>query len=339
MRMIKQLLCLLVLVLIASLSFAAGEGGWNTYPNIISMRCSGFPICSKEKMYLLTDLGIKRGYIAEDLTVRWQSYVNFEAKKNMTISASDKYLYLMGGYQSWGANYWCLDDIYVFTLNAESTGQQIKTGKLSVAKDSFKSLVIKDKLYVFGGIGDWMKYYTTVEYTDSDPNSSNFGTWSTAPSMNLINGRVYSAFTVGNKVVCYGMKTDLELLTFTLYMEAADIHEDGTLGPWSVIGGPYKMDIPVGAVFRPDSTLFVLFENIDNMNKCYTMDFSHGVQTGLQFRQVTPLIPGEPFYRGDNVGLGCYDRFVFVVQDNNCIYDPLLTSAPLFEESNSNLYE
>lgn len=330
------LMLITIMILLSSHLFAAGEGGWNTYPNIISMRCSGFPVCSKEKMYLLTDLGIKRGYIAEDLTVRWQSYANFEAKGNMTMSASDKYLYLMGGYQSWGPNSWRLDDIYVFTLNAESTGQQVKTGKLSVAKDYFKSLVIKDKLYVFGGIGDWMNYYKTVEYTDSDPNSASFGTWSTAPSMNLINSRVYSVFKVGSKVVCYGMKTDLELLTFTLYMEAADIHEDGTLGPWSVIGGPFKTDYPVGAVFRSDSTLFVLCENVDNMNKCYIMDFSHGAQTGLQFRQVTPLIPGEPLYKGEDVGLGCNDRFVFFVQNNNCIYDPLLTSAPLFKESNSN---
>jgi len=333
MRMMKLLLCLLILVLMASLSFAAGEGGWRTYPSVGSDRSGGFPIVStKDRMYFLNDLGIEKGYIASNSTAQWSWYVTFEAKGNMTMSASDKYLYLMGGYQSWGPNSWYLDDIYVFTLNAESTGQQVRTGKLSVAKNKFESLVIKDKLYVFGGNGDWMNYYKTVEYTDSDPNSANFGTWSTAPSMKLIQGPVFSAFTVGNKVVCFGVRVDLETTERPLYTEAADIHEDGTLGPWSVIGGPFKTDYPVGAVFRPDSTLFVLCENVNDMNKCYIMDFSHGAQTGLQFKQVTPLSPGEPFYRGEDVGLGCNDRFVFVVHNNNCIYDPLLTSAPLFEE-------
>jgi len=338
----KQLLCLLVLVLMASFSFAAGEGGWRTYPSVGSERCNGFPILStKDRMYFLNDLGIEKGHIASNSTAQWSWYVTFEAKGNMTMSASDKYLYLMGGYQSWGPNSWRLDDIYVFTLNAESTGQQVRTGKLSVAKDKFESLVIKDKLYVFGGNGAWMNYYSTVEYTDSDPNSASFGTWSTAPSMKLIQGPVFSAFTVGNKVVCFGVRVDLETTERPLYTEAADIHEDGTLGPWSVIGGPFKTDYPVGAVFRPDSTLFVLCEKVDDMNKCYIMDFSHGVQTGLQFKQVTPLSPGELFVGGNDVGLGCHDRFVFLVQNNNCIYDPLLTSAPLFEESNSdsNLYE
>jgi len=71
-------------------------------------------------------------------------------------------------------------------------------------------------------------------------------------------------------------------------------------------------------------------------NLCWVLDLSSGSIEGKKFKGVTPFtVPFSSRY----AGLGNWDRFVYLTYTYNYIYDPLLTSAPLFEESNSNLYE
>ena len=103
MRMIKQLLCLLALVLIASLSFAAGEGGWRQGTELTGMTMESPMIYFDHKLitprwpkYIqilpVTDtgnLGEWNGFSPQGLTVYHET----------SITTTDKYIFLSGGYQ------------------------------------------------------------------------------------------------------------------------------------------------------------------------------------------------------------------------------------------------
>jgi len=329
---VKKMTILIFLILLCLYQWSiAGPGGWRTVPDRGSMNSLGYPILSTPKaMFMPTDFGIARAVITPDKEIIWRRYAKTDVWPNMAVCASDQYIYFSGGHQTLQKEYQFIDTIKVFTLKDKLRGWLVKTGQMKTPREFHETLVIKDKLYVFGGIGKWNTYYSSVEFTSSDPQSTTFGVWDSAPSFKKIMGPVVAVSRERNKVICLGVRLDRSTGERLVYLESSDIHSDGTLGEWSVLGGPYEIDFPVGAVFRPDRTLFVVGEYKDNMNKCYIMDLKKRNRGAPAFVPVAPLDPGVSVFRGDDLGVGCWDRFVCFVTDACYIYDPNQKNLKVF---------
>lgn len=337
MRMMKLLLCLLVLVLITSLSFATGEGGWKKYinPNIMdTFNAYESPSFSYQSTVILdSSAGFAWVKKNEDGTFsKWTVHYPMAGKGGDWESgcASDKYIYLSGGKRS-GVD---LSNVYQLQILSDDSVAIISSRSMLTPKCLHGSLVVNnDKLFIFAG-----NFYGTgmssIEYCQLDSKTGNMGSFQAGPTFNKIRSSVFASFILNNTVYCVGL---CGMPKFCI--ESAPILEDNTLGPWKVVGGPYTLgEAPIGATFTGDSTLFVMLGGADT-NPCYVMDLKDGGVQGKSFKAVTSLQPGKDVYLPGTIGLGSWDRYVCFAWFDTYVYDPWLTSAPLFEESNSNLYE
>ncbi len=235
--------------------------------------------------------------------------------------------------------------LYQLTLSPDSIGYVVYSGSMDTPRGKHSSLMVNDYIYMFGG-RNWNNgvantFLKTVSYAKFNRTTERLEAFQPGYSFKHIQGPVYSSFRLGNKVYCYGLyKYDGSMEDPVCYIESADIQEDGKLGPWTVVGGPYDHYVPVSAVFTQQSTLFVFVNrksSSETINPCYAMDLKDGGVEGNKFKSVTGFTPS--ILGGSDLGLGTWGRFIYVTDNYNYIYDPLLTSAPLFEEPNSNLYE
>ncbi len=350
MRMNKQLLCLLVLVLMASLSFAAGEGGWTQGENV-GFTAPNPIICWNQKLLTaVPGYTIAVGSLNEQGIVNGWDYIvrpGLEVYEQLSMTTTDKYMFLSGGYRGGymytGGN---VDTLYQLTLSPDSIGYVVYSGSIDTPRGLHSSLMVNDNLYMFGG-RNWNKaatntFLNTVSYAKFNRTTERLEAFQSGYPFKQIHGPVCSSFVLGNKVYCYGTREfDGDVYPYS-YIESADIQEDGKLGPWTVVGGPYDHYVPAGAVFAQQSTLFVFVNrksSSETINPCYAMDLKDGGVEGNKFKSVTGFAPS--ISGGSNIGLGYWSRFLYFIKTYTYIYDPLLTSAPLFEESNSdsNLYE
>ncbi len=350
MRMSKQLLCLLILVLMASLSFAAGEGGW-VKSSQTSFMAYNPVITWNQKLVTAISNSIVIGSLSDKGDIDSWLLVNrpgLIVYDEMSITTTDKYMFVSGGYRN---NYYSsggnVSDLYQLTLSPDSIGYVVYSGFMDTPRGKHSSLMVNDYLYMFGG-NNWNKavpniFLNTVSYAKFNRTTERLEAFQSGYPFKHIQGPVYSSFRLGNKVYCYGLYTyDHSTEVPVCYIESADIQVDGKLGDWTVVGGPYDHYIPVGAVFTQQSTLFVFVNrrsSSETINPCYVMDLKDSGVEGNKFKSVTGFTPS--ILGGSDLGLGTWGRFICFVNDYTYIYDPLLTSAPLFEESNSdsNLYE
>jgi len=337
----KQLLCLLVLVLITSLSFAAGEGGWRKY-NDPDQAWTAFlhPVFSyKNTVALECNAGLYLAKLNEDGSFsRWTANFPLIGKNGYWSSgcASDKYIYISGG-ETWGTGV-LRNSVYQLQVISDDSVAFVSSGSMTQVREMHGSMVINnDKLYIFGGYanGVGMSY---TEYCQLDSKTGNMGSFQAGPTFNKINSNVFASFILNNTVYCLGLENMPRF-----YIESAPILADNTLGPWKVAGGPYAYEkAPIGATFTGDSTLFVMIGGKES-NPCYVMDLKDGTVEGKSFKVVTspdPISPKNGFYLPSTIGIGSWGRYVCYLNGTyTYVYDPWLTSAPLFEESNSNLYE
>ncbi len=347
MRTIKQLLCLLVLVLMISLSFAEGEGGWVKVGDSVGMTMESPMIYFDHKLVTprwpdciqilpVTDtgeVGEWNGFSPQGLTVY----------RRLSIATTDKYMFLSGGYYEtmmYQSGY--VPALYQLTLSPDSIGYVAYSGSMDTPRGKHSSLMVNDYLYMFGGTGNSLGFnqLSTVSYAKFNRTTERLEEFQSGYPFKQIQGPVYSSFRLGNKVYCFGPRIIdgwVDLLERPYYIESADIQEDGKLGPWNITGGPYKgIYPPVSAIFTQQSTLFVFVNrksSSETINPCYAMDLKDGGVEGNKFKSVTGFTPS--ILGGSDLGLGTWGRFICVTDNYNYIYDPLLTSAPLFEEPNS----
>ncbi len=206
---------------------------------------------------------------------------------------------------------------------------------LIIGRANCASLIVGDKLYVFGG------FSTTIYAPICALSSNEYGVIDTTyggtttntqftSSFSTISGTVYLAFNRGNRIYCLGEASG----TPGCYLEYTDIQPDGSLGKWTALPGPFGFK-PQLAVMTQSSTLFGVGPAGISGHPAARMDISDNLVDGKYFRTAT----SSPINR-NGPSIATWGRFVYLLGGyataSYDIYDPDMTGTDLFVE-NQNL--
>jgi hypothetical protein len=255
--------------------------------------------------------------------------------ENCSIATSGDWVYFVGGnikYTEYP------NSIGVYYTKIDENGylsNPVKTYDLRVGRAKCASLIVGDKLYVFGGYSRvaFMPQYalSSNEYGVIDTTYGGFTTsLKFTSSFSTISGTVYLAFNRGNRIYCLGEAAG----TPGCYLEYADIQSDGSLGKWTALPGPFGFK-PQLAVMTQSSTIFGVGPAGVSGHPAARMDISDNVIAGKYFRTATSS-PINRLYPS----IATWGRFVYLLGGYAAasydVYDPDMTGTYLFKE-NQNL--
>jgi len=255
--------------------------------------------------------------------------------ENCSIATSGDWVYFVGGnikYTEYP------NSIGVYYTKIDENGylsNPVKTYDLRVGRAKCASLIVGDKLYVFGGYSRvaFMPQYalSSNEYGVIDTTLGGFTTTDKyTSSFSTISGTVYLAFNRGNRIYCLGEAAG----TPGCYLEYADIQSDGSLGKWTALPGPFGFK-PQLAVMTQSSTIFGVGPAGVSGHPAARMDISDNVIAGKYFRTATSS-PINRLYPS----IATWGRFVYLLGGYAAasydVYDPDMTGTYLFKE-NQNL--
>jgi hypothetical protein len=327
-------LCLLSFTL--TFSFASADG-WKTYieggeyiscANYPAFVRTGYLYSCQEYAYFRTKLQSDGsfGEMTSFLTG------NGLGKMNCSIATTSNWVYFIGGNIIPTAEY--RNSFAVYYSSIDSSGylsDPIQTNDLRIGRANCSSLIVGNKLYVFGG------YDTTTFIPEYALSSNEFGVIDTTyggfttslkftSSFSTISGTVYLAFNRGNRIYCLGEAAG----TPGCYMEYADIQADGSLGKWTALPGPFGFK-PQLAVMTQSSTLFGVGPAGVSGHPAARIDISDNVVAGKYFHTAT----SSPINR-NGPSIVSWGRFVYLLggksQASYDVYDPDMTGTDLFKE-------
>jgi hypothetical protein len=259
--------------------------------------------------------------------------------KHCGIATTGNWVYYIGGNIRPTAE--LRNSFGVYYSSIDSSGylsDPIQTNDLRIGRANCASLIVGNKLYVFGGYGTttFMPQYalSSNEYGVIDTILGGFTTsLKFTSSFSTISGTVYLAFNRGNRIYCLGEVSG----TPGCYLEYADIQADGSLGKWTALPGPFGFK-PQLAVMTQSSTLFGVGPAGVSGHPAARMDISDNVIDGKYFRTAT----SSPINR-NGPSITTWGRFVYLLGGDGAasydVYDPNMTGTNLFEENNTPLIQ
>ncbi len=262
-----------------------------------------------------------------------------------SVTATGNCIYFSGG--RIGDSALKLNSDWVYYTFIDSQGylsDPIATYNLKSNRALHASLIVNNRLYVFGGYQynlDIPGYaLKSVEYADIDTTTGGIkGPFQYTFSFSTISGQVYLAFNRGNRIYCLGETSEVPYHPGTgCWLEYADIQTDGSLGEWTALPGPFGFNAQL-AVLTDSSTLFVVGPPLDTKgHPAGRMDLSDNEVEGKYFRSAeTSLI-----YR-DHPAIATWSRFVYLLgggsQASYEVYDPDLTGTGLFADVHNPLFQ
>jgi len=259
--------------------------------------------------------------------------------ENCAIATTGKWVYFVGGNIIPTGEY--RNSFAVYYVSIDSSGYLSNPGRtydLRIGRANCASLIVGNKLYVFGGYGTTtfapINSLSSNEYGVIDTTLGGFTTTDKyTSSFSTISGTVYLAFNRGNRIYCLGEASG----TPGCYMEYADIQADGSLGKWTALPGPFGFT-PQLAVMTQSSTLFGVSSPGTKGHSAARMDISDNVIAGKYFRTAT----SSPINR-NGPSIATWGRFVYLLGGDGAasydVYDPDMTGTDLFEENNSPLIQ
>jgi len=330
-------------ILCVSLTYSfVSADGWKTYyggvaginrPAFIN---NGFLYSCKGQSYFRTKLQ-SNGSFGEMTTILTGNGMGLE---NCAIATTGDWVYFIGGNIIPTGEY--RNSFAVYYSSIDSSGylsNPVRTYDLRIGRANCASLIVGNKLYVFGGYGTttFMPQYalSSNEYGVIDTTLGGFTTTDKyTSSFSTIRGTVYLAFNRGNRIYCLGEASG----TPGCYLEYTDIQADGSLGNWTTL---QKYNFNANwACLTQDSTIFVVKSGMSGIEgyPCAEMNISDGVIAGKSFYPVTasPLIRNGPT-------ITTWDRFVYLLGGDTTysydVYDPDMSGTGLFEENQNPLMQ
>jgi hypothetical protein len=260
-------------------------------------------------------------------------------KSNCAIATTGNWAYFIGGNIIPTGEYRNSFGVYYSSIDSSGyLSDPIQTNDLRVGRANCGSLIVGNKLYVFGGYGTttFIPEYalSSNEYGVIDTTLGGFTTTDKyTSSFSVIKGTVYLAFNRGNRIYCLGEAVGIP----GCYLEYADIQADGSLGKWTAFPGPFGFK-PQLAVMTQSSTLFGVGLAGVSGHPAARMDISDNVIAGKYFRTAT----SSPINR-NGPSIATWGRFVYLLggkaQASYDVYDPDMTGTDLFEEHNNPLIQ
>ncbi len=334
-------LCLLSFTL--ALSFASADG-WKTYTEgggyISCANCpafvnDGYLYSCQGHVYFRTKLQ-SDGSFGEMTSFITSWGLGLEL---CGLATTDKWVYFIGGNITPTSE--LANSIGVFFTSIDTNGylsDPIQTYDLRIGRAKCASLIVGNKLYVFGGYGTttWAPQYalSSNEYGVIDTTYGGITTYvQYTSSFSTISGTVYLAFNRGDRIYCLGESSG----TPGCYLEYSDIQPDGSLGKWTALPGPFGFK-PQLAVMTQSSTLFGVGPAGISGHPATRMDISDNEVEGKYFRTAT----SSPINR-NGPSITTWGRFVYLLGGfataSYDIYDPDMTGTDLFEENQNPLIQ
>jgi hypothetical protein len=325
-------LCLLSFTL--AFGFASADG-WKTYTEGISgsnlpvFVSNGYLYQGQLTNYFRTKLQ-SDGSFGEMTTISVGAGMGLS---NTAVATTGSWVYFIGG----KFNVQDYNSIAVRYVKVDPNGYlstPIRTYDLRVGRAKCGSLIVGNKLYVFGGYSTAGCALSSNEYGVIDTTYGGFTTTDKyTSSFSTISGTVYLAFNRGNRIYCLGEAVG----TPGCYMEYADIQSDGSLGKWTSLPGPFGFK-PQLAVMTQSSTLFGVGPAGVSGHPTARMDISDNVITGKYFRTATSS-PINRLYPS----IATWGRFVYLLGGYQAasydVYDPDMTGTDLYEENQNFLMQ
>jgi hypothetical protein len=343
----QSILTILLLSMAFAYSFASADG-WKYY-DFTGLSGGGRPSIIKDGyLYSFDFAGYSKSKILTDGSLSDNTIIGTGFGMGLTqssVATTTNYVYFSGGEAAYSSPELNSDWVYYASFDSKGyLSDPIPTYNLKSQRAFHSSLVVNNRLYVFGGFNYnlcWPEYaLRSVEYASIDTaNGAIKGPFQLTNSFSIISGKVFLAFNRGNRIYCLGETCEAPTHPATgCWMEYADIQADGSLSKWTALPGPYGIN-PMLACLTQSSTLFVVGQASDSIgHACGRMDLSDNVVEGKYFKSAS----SSNIYR-NRPSISSFGRFVYLLGGYGTssyeVYDPDMTGTDLFNETVSPMFQ